>query len=72
VNADIARLVLDIPGMTAAQGQELAERIGHGLTTAGGEPTALDNISVTVPEGVAADLDALAAHIVAALCARLG
>jgi hypothetical protein len=65
----IDRLVLEIPGLDAAQGRALALRIGEGLAKAGASGT---HNTVSVPLAMANGPPAdLAARIVAALMERL-
>ena len=65
----IDRLVLDLPGLDAAEGRALALGIAEGLAKAGGKG---EHAAVTVPlaAAVGAPPD-LAARIVAALLERL-
>jgi hypothetical protein len=71
----IDRLVLDIPGLDAAQGRALALEIAEGLATAGpdimtGAPAERTTLGVRLDDAAGAPSD-LAARIVAALIERL-
>jgi hypothetical protein len=71
----IDRLVLDIPGLDAAQGHALALEIAEGLAAAGpdilaGAPGERATVGVRLADAAGAPSD-LAARIVAALIERL-
>jgi hypothetical protein len=71
----IDRLVLDIPGLDAAQGRALAQEIADGLAAAGsdimtGAPAEHTTVGVRLADAAGAPSD-LAARIVAALIERL-
>jgi hypothetical protein len=62
----IDRLIVHAPGLSAAQGRQLALRIAAQLADAGGVPAAGDipKLEVRAPDGWRADLPDLAQRIV--------
>ena len=62
----IDRLILEIPGLTAAQGKELAQQIGAQLATSTAGPGTFQTLSVSLQaDDVAAAKGASGAHATA-------
>jgi hypothetical protein len=74
----VDRLVIDIPGINAAQARKLAQHVGAGIATASRDnaaktPVSFDTLSVDL-NGLAAkeDIPRLAEAIISALLIQMG
>jgi hypothetical protein len=69
----IDRMVLDIPGLTPDQAEDVALRVGKGLAESKARPGTFSNLSVTLdPAATGAETPRLANLILAALLRQIG
>jgi hypothetical protein len=69
----IDRLVLDVPGLTPAEAEELAKQVGKGLAAATAKPGTFTKISVDLGEtATSGNVPRLANAIVDSLLGQIG